>query len=69
MFAQATFARAEQRHLTLATTLAVTLEPRTEFTPELVAHPEHRLFAVERTLEAARVVAFRRAAVEFAITL
>lgn len=77
MFAQATFARVEQLHHALATTLAVTLEQTPEFTLESVLalaveptlRPEHRLFPVERALEAARFVAVRRAAEGFAFTL
>jgi hypothetical protein len=81
MFAQATFARAEQLHHALARTLVVTLEQTLEQTPEFTLEPvlalavepalrpEHRLFPVERALEAARFVAVRRAAEGFAIAL
>jgi hypothetical protein len=62
MFAQATFAHVEHQHTVLATTPVATLETTTpEFTLEAARQPEHRLFAVERALEAARVVAFARA--------
>jgi hypothetical protein len=61
MFAQATFARVEHQHTVLATTPVAALETTTlEFAREVARQPEH-LFAVERALEAARVVAFARA--------